>query len=144
MHPQLPLAIAEVTLDFSGRPVTGAELAALVEQIIEPSKEFVAIPGYHDGDTIGFGQSSRNSLPDHLLVIPSHDTPFFKRDGETYASAIVRNHFWVGSSAVKGDARAIIEAVRKFAASLRVAYLDACTSSTFPTYREPRVTRSSF
>ena len=144
MRQHIPLAIAEVTINFNDRPVTGAELAALTDLVIEPAKQFVGVLGYHDGDSIAFGRTCRQTSSDHLLVVPSAETPFFRLD-TTYSQAVVRDHLWLPLPGGRmGTAREIIESVRKFAAELSTAYLLACSTGEFPPYCEPRDVRTKF
>lgn len=119
------LPIATVTVRFA-RPVTGNQIAALVQQIAnEGRSRFVVDKRYYDGEVFQIGQSSGYPY-DHIRVVPSLDgMPYFALT-ENYSEVKVTSHSWQGSVyAIGYSDSAVVEAVKKFAARMYSMYTTA-------------------
>lgn len=132
MSNELPLAV--VTVRFE-QPVTGIQLAALIQQIASRTSTFVVEYRYYDGHVMSFGHRS-DYLSGHVRVTPSLDGPAFFSPEENYAEVKVTSHSWDESvHTIRYDNQAVIDAVKRLATNLSAAYETALTDG-FPRYVE--------
>ena len=128
----LPTAV--VTVRFA-EPITGAQLAALVQKVA--GEAFKVDKRYYDGDIFNFGQ--RTGYPyDHIRVVPALDgLGYFSAEG-TYSEALVISSSWGGNVyAVGYPTSSVVNAVKKFAEAINDAYGAALTEG-FPEYTDPK------
>lgn len=133
---RLPKAV--VTVQFEA-PVTGLQLAALVQQAVqrESKGQFAFDKRYYDGDIMVFGQSS--NLPyNNTRVVPSlNEDDFFRMNGAYYEVKVI-NSSWGGSDTIDYSDQQVVDAVKAFAAQLKQCYSQALHEGLFPEYVEPQ------
>lgn len=125
-----------VSISFEKRPVTGIQLAALVQQI--STEDGISFTVQDQRTLIGFGQESQypekntRVVPVEALTVQE---AFFAPD-ETYPTARVIPYIW-GEVLLYGYGRdAVIARVNKVAADLTTAY-EAALADGFPEYVKP-------
>lgn len=135
---ELPTAV--VTVRFNQSPISGEQIAALVQQVAgggDSQAHYVEKTSYYDGDVVSCGQTSKYPY-DHIRVTPALDGPPCFRFEEFYSEIKVVSCSWGGSVyAIGYEQGMVINAVKAFAAKLADAY-EASLTSGFPSYTKPK------
>ena len=140
--------VAAVTVSFNKQPITGMQLAALVQQMIgNLSYQYWYIEEryYHDREFVSFGQDADRTSHDRLRIVPSLDGPPFFAPDDKYSEVKVVSYLWPSStgrfsiSDEKYPHSMVIDGAKNFAHLLGEAY-DIALANGFPEYEKHKDT----
>jgi hypothetical protein len=123
MYEELHVAVA--TVRFDKHPLTGAQLAELVQWVARQFDEigFIQVWHYYDGDVMQLGLSSSKATEYHVRIVPSlEDPPLINPEAE-YTEVKVTDYKWGVAEGSGYNRHRVIEAVMLFADTLKQAYL---------------------
>lgn len=109
---------------FDRAPVTGEQLAALVQHAAEQNEYGKFVISYQS-DLMSFGQTSRYP-EEHIRVLPSLDVSSVFHPAEKYSEAIIWHREWSAETyAGLYDQQSVVDAITAFTARLVAAYKEA-------------------
>jgi hypothetical protein len=139
MNYELPIATA--TVRFEQQPITGSQLARLVQAVAGlRGNRFLVDVRYLDGYVVALGHDSDDSDEDVRIVPRLDGTPFFGAT-DLYKDAKVTSPSYgnsLAAFAIDRKPELVIKAVTKCAADLTKLYEETLSTGSLPDYFSPR------